>query len=1452
MSDGKDDWDRLYTERFQDESSGNRVWPAMKGNFRDATTIPGLIPSTQPAGGHFEPGDRIAGRYTIKGIVGSGGMGIVYRAQQDLTNRTVALKVVAPAFASGPLVDRFLEEIQLLGRLDNPGLARIYDADLHKDGSGQSIVFFTMDLVEGLPATELVARKGSSQQDIIRLAVKLCEAVQYAHDHGVIHCDLKPGNILVKRDGSPVVIDFGLARLAQLGLKEGAADSSGGSEHWEGTPAYMSPEQFQGGVYETRGGQSIDIYSLAVVIFELLSGRKPYDFPDSPSIEDLRRTILFERPRRLAECIENCDPELDRTLAKAMRKDPADRYYSVASFQRALQRLLPGSVSLPEEVRWKPAAGRTIPSTRWVLDEKLGEGGCGEVWLAHHRELLDKRVVKFCDSEEKAAFLRRELTLYKLLKEKIGRHEHFVPLEEVSLDEPPYYLMAEYIAASNLECWFEEHGGLEGVPEPARLEIISQAADALQAAHDVGVLHRDVKPSNLLIQGRPGDPSSLHVWVSDFGIGQVVSEDVLSGHSSGFTRTLFDSQATGGTQLYLAPEVAAGGDSTARSDIYSLGLVLFQLLVGDFRRPLTIDWRRSVADPLLEEDLKLCLAGNPSERFAGASLLADHLRELPERREQLRQAEAAMAARDRSARRRRMYSAAAMVLGAAAAVGIPMWISSWRTTRTAWRDSMLKEIKAIGLSQSPHRSDTILRNIVRVDADYPPDLQDGFRDELIAALAMASLPEVAGDSSAVANGLLGRSDSGEWFAGPVSGSELPLWRMRDGSLQRAGTLTGASPDVRRVAVSDDGMLAAGAMEGDGVTVWDRQDGAPGSPIRIGGETQQFLTACHGPTGVVAVARPSGAVELFFRSKDGFTKPVTLQREAPQARRDGDLISPASGIEALKPPFTQPASALSFSRDGKFLAVASAESLNVFVWNLDTREFVTAPHTHGVNAIAWHPAKGAEQQASRENRYEFVTGGESGTLKIWRLAIPPVDTPGPVSLNAALEVRPIEEPIKSLSYDAGANHLLAAAPARMLLCDAETLSVIERDESSVRELTAAGFTPDGTLVLQHQDGTARAAHPAHAGAFKSIQLDRSIEEIGEEIETGLVGVTTRDGLFLVDLIGARVLRQYPRRQANGLAFTPRGRELLINDSEDELLTAWAVPEAEGDVLRIPDKEGKRRGGGAGGELAVTPRDGEQWYKATSRGDKLRVYLCNEAEDLDDKVLDTVELEGGAVRPARPPIDSIALHPRAEWVAVCRSGQEQAELWPVPRKKEVNPPEKPAVPPTEKSHPPVEPALVKVDDGPCESMAWMPDGKRLAVRSKRSITFFETGTWRKIGKPFDIGAPVGPRTVMAVTSDGKFLATQAESREIKLLRSVGESGTCVVAATLRPARLQSLSALRFCGKGDRFLVAGTFDGQIQIWDLVKLRQELGRQELDYDDMPLPPVAIECPIRTVEFVR
>ena len=147
-----------------------------------------------------------------------------------------------------------------------------------------------------------------------------------------------------------------------------------------------------------------------------------------------------------------------------------------------------------------------------------------------------------------------------------------------------------------------------------RLEIVAQVAAALQAAHDSGVIHRDVKPSNILVGGQV----NVHAYLTDFGIGQVVSEDILSRLThSGFTQTIEGSSSRSGTELYMAPELFSGKPASIRSDVYALGVVFYQLVAGDFGCAVTTDWVKQITDPLLREDLGKCFAGDPQERFAG-------------------------------------------------------------------------------------------------------------------------------------------------------------------------------------------------------------------------------------------------------------------------------------------------------------------------------------------------------------------------------------------------------------------------------------------------------------------------------------------------------------------------------------------------------------------------------------------------------------------------------------------------------------------------------------------------------------------------------------------------------------------------------------------------------------------------------------------------------------------
>ena len=315
---------------------------------------------------------------------------------------------------------------------------------------------------------------------------------------------------------------------------------------------------------------------------------------------------------------------------------------------------------------WRPAAGQLVPNTQWVLDRLLGEGGFGEVWLARHQTLKDRRVFKFCFNAEKARSLKREVTLFRVLREHVGAQPGIVAVHDVYFDQPPYYIVMDHIDGPTLTGWAEAHAPLVSVPPETRLEIVAQIADALQAAHDAGVIHRDVKPSNILIAEEAG---TLHAMLTDFGIGQLIAKETAAGITQlGFTQTMMAADSLTGTQLYLAPELLSGQPATIRSDIYALGIVLYQLTVGALNRPLTSDWADDIADALLREDIHNCVAGDPAKRFAGGAQLAAHLRTLAKRRAEKESVERM---RMRTARRRkqmRLVSVAAAAVTIAAAI----------------------------------------------------------------------------------------------------------------------------------------------------------------------------------------------------------------------------------------------------------------------------------------------------------------------------------------------------------------------------------------------------------------------------------------------------------------------------------------------------------------------------------------------------------------------------------------------------------------------------------------------------------------------------------------------------------------------------------------------------------------------------------------------------------------
>jgi class 3 adenylate cyclase/serine/threonine protein kinase len=270
----------------------------------------------------------------------------------------------------------------------------------------------------------------------------------------------------------------------------------------------------------------------------------------------------------------------------------------------------------------------------WSLIRSLGQGGHGEVWLARHDKTKEERVYKFALDPAHLASLKREITLSRVLNDTYGARQCFVRVLDWNLEQLPYFIECEYSQGGSLVDWADAQGGLEKVLLETRLEIAAQTAEALAAAHSVGVLHKDLKPSNVLIDLNEGKPPKIKL--ADFGSGGVLDPNRLAEMGitrMGFTKTVLNvSDSTSGTPVYLAPEILAGQPWTSQADIYALGVVLYQLAVGDLQKTLAPGWEKDIPDELLREDISTSAAGNPSLRLADASLLAQRLRTLDERR----------------------------------------------------------------------------------------------------------------------------------------------------------------------------------------------------------------------------------------------------------------------------------------------------------------------------------------------------------------------------------------------------------------------------------------------------------------------------------------------------------------------------------------------------------------------------------------------------------------------------------------------------------------------------------------------------------------------------------------------------------------------------------------------------------------------------------------------------
>ncbi len=261
-----------------------------------------------------------------------------------------------------------------------------------------------------------------------------------------------------------------------------------------------------------------------------------------------------------------------------------------------------------------------------------------EVWRVQHSKTRRASVFKFALDAQRLYALKREVTLARLLEESLPARDDHLRVLDWNFSDEPYWVEYEYAGINLLE-WSTQPDGLSVCSRQQRLELFLQIADAVAAAHAVGVLHKDIKPANVLIQS--GTDGARRVLLADFGSALLLQPERLAQLGiTGLGLTLTTrTEADSGTPLYLAPELIAGQPPTLRSDIYALGLLLYQLVCGDLRTPMASGWERDIADDLLVQDISRASDGNPEQRFGSVAEFATQLRQLEVRR--TRQAEQA-------------------------------------------------------------------------------------------------------------------------------------------------------------------------------------------------------------------------------------------------------------------------------------------------------------------------------------------------------------------------------------------------------------------------------------------------------------------------------------------------------------------------------------------------------------------------------------------------------------------------------------------------------------------------------------------------------------------------------------------------------------------------------------------------------------------------------------------
>jgi eukaryotic-like serine/threonine-protein kinase len=277
------------------------------------------------------------GRYEILEVIGTGAYSKVARAHDPMIGRLVAVKLLAPEFAEGEARQRFLQEARVVGQLSHPSIITLHDMGIEESNS---TAYLVMEFLKGQPLDKIVEKGAVPMPRACAWAAEVATALAVAHRKGVIHGDIKPANILITEDNRVKLMDFGMARLT---AREAAGNSL------SGTPAYWCPEQIMGKPQDARS----DLFSLGVVLYELLTGHRPFD---ADTLQGICNRVLSSTPLPPSHSNTSCPSGLDQLVARLLSKDPAARYSSGDALANDLYPFARRKTAAPAAVAPQPIA----------------------------------------------------------------------------------------------------------------------------------------------------------------------------------------------------------------------------------------------------------------------------------------------------------------------------------------------------------------------------------------------------------------------------------------------------------------------------------------------------------------------------------------------------------------------------------------------------------------------------------------------------------------------------------------------------------------------------------------------------------------------------------------------------------------------------------------------------------------------------------------------------------------------------------------------------------------------------------------------------------------------------------------------------------------------------------------------------------------------------------------